>query len=154
MNRYAVDKWHKNKCHLQNALMKLTKEQKRSLYYDGLMELCVKYILNIDADADKQYCEKVTSVSTGGYSGSILFVIMPKEYDGIGKALVSYAEYGSCSLCDSLESIFADDENEEKTVNDLVALCKDLVCNIVKPYNDGWRYDECFAPIWEKEEEL
>lgn len=151
MNRYAVNKWNNNKGHLRNALMELSKEQKQELYYDDLMELCVKHILNVNTDKWEQYCENVTRVSTGGYSGSILYVIMPKEDEGIERALISYADYGSCSICDSLERIHLSDEKEEKVTDDLMALCKDLVCNIVKPYNEGWRYDEQFATIQEED---
>lgn len=154
MNRYAVDKWNNNKGHLRKALMGLSKEQKGKLDYSDLMVLCVKYILNVDADEEEQYCEEVEMVLSGGYSGFYLFVIMPKEYRGeggeVGRVLVSYAHYGSCALCDCLEGIQKRAFDGEDVTDDLMALCKDLICDIVKPYNEGWRYDERFATIREE----
>ena len=67
-----------------------------------------------------------------GYSGFRLYVIMQKEDESLGRPFVSYADYASCSIYDSLERIHVSDEKEEKLSDDLKALCKDLVCNIVK----------------------
>lgn len=151
MIKYAVKKWDKNSHYLRDVLMGLDKEQREDLFYDELMEMCVKYILNRDSDEFEQYCEKVTRILIGEYSGSILYVIAPKEDIGVSGFLLSYIEYGSCSLCDTLENIFWKSRNMKEQVDGLMALCKDLVCNIVKPYNDGWRYEEEFATIQEND---
>jgi hypothetical protein len=63
--------------------------------------------------------------------------------------LLTYVEYGSCSGCDTLQSI-QDWSNElptEQQVKDFMALCRHLVCNMVKPYNKSWSYDEAFEEV-------
>jgi hypothetical protein len=34
-----------------------------------------------------------------------------------------------------------------------MSLCKDLVCNTVKPYNSGWRNEEIFDSVEEQANE-
>ena len=51
--------------------------------------------------------------------------------------------YGSCSGCDALESLLV----KNSSISEYVKLCKDIVCNIVKPYNYGWRREEEFEPM-------
>ena len=53
----------------------------------------------------------------------------------------------SCSTCDTLRGItedYEEDEDEdgipsESQLEDLMILCKDILQNTIKPYNDGWR---------------
>ena len=125
--------------------------------YDYLEKLVVKYILNQPGDDDWDHFneDKLTVIDNGDYQGTMLFMIprkryQPSEYD----YLITYAGYGSCSYCDTLLSIQSCGDEllpTEKQVNDYMILCKDLVCNIVKPYNSGWREDEDFDEVKELE---
>jgi ABC-type multidrug transport system ATPase subunit len=95
------------------------------------------------------------------YQGTLLYMIplktyQPSEYD----YLMTYIGYGSCSGCDTLEAIrmwFWDDtdyvepDKENKFVKDMMGLCKDLVQNIIKPYNYDWREDDKYIQIEENE---
>ena len=62
---------------------------------------------------------------------------------------MTFVEYGSCSACDTLQEIqcFLDTRSRNESIDDLMNLCKDLICNMIKPYNTGWRYDEKFNTI-------
>lgn len=143
MNKFCVKKWDMNKDKLKEALMKCTDWD--SLYYTDLIELCVKYILN--PGEERPYHTTVECINYGdAYSGEMLFIIQ-KRYGGVNDCLLSYAGYGSCPLCDTLESIYSDNSSKEGIVKDLMYLCKDMVCNIVKPFNAGWCHDERFDTI-------
>ena len=57
---------------------------------------------------------------------------------------MTYVDYGSCSGCDTLQSIqsFSGDKPTDSQLKDYMTLCKDLVCNMVKPFKSGWRNSE------------
>ena len=65
--------------------------------------------------------------------------------------LLTFVDYGSCSGCDTLQSIqyWKEGKLTDYQVKDFMVLCKDLVCNIIKPYNAGWRRDEKYEAIAE-----
>lgn len=72
----------------------------------------------------------------------------PCEYE----YLMTYVNYGSCSGCDTLESILSDGEYNSKVptvqqLKDYMSLCRDLINNTIKPYNGGWREDEDFKTV-------
>jgi hypothetical protein len=48
-----------------------------------------------------------------------------------------------------LQSIqsYGDGKLTEDQVKDFMALCKDLITNMIKPYNTGWRYSEKFETV-------
>ena len=78
---------------------------------------------------------------------------MPKN-PAIAGFLMTYVEYGSCNYCDILQRIqyLEDCENihklpTEQQVKDYMILCKDIVSNIIRPYNIGWRGDEQFEQV-------
>ena len=64
---------------------------------------------------------------------------------------MTYAGYGSCSVCDTLLSITDYDtygkKFNEHQVNALLTLCKDILTNTIKPYNYGWRYKDIFDTV-------
>ncbi len=145
MNNFCVNKWDANKDYLWDTLMKMDTLD-FSLGYGGLMNLVVKCILNRGQNEIERYCEETVEINLGdGYEGDLLFVILPEtDWRGVGDVLVSSIGYGSCALCDTLEGIWDSEGNKEQKVNDLMYLCKDLLCNIVKPYNKGWHNDTRF----------
>lgn len=62
---------------------------------------------------------------------------------------MTYVGYGSCSGCDTLQAIqdYGKDPISEDQLNDFMALCKDIVTNMIKPYNSGWRNEEEFTEV-------
>lgn len=154
MLKFCRDAWYENKDKLEAAIM--TDTRLNDCEYSYLVELIVEHILNPSIETSwKQFdTDAITVIDNGDYQGTILFVIprrtyQPSEYD----YLLTYVNYGSCSGCDTLLSIqdygHIDKFPTESQVADYMTLCKDLVCNIVKPYNCGWRYEDEFAEIAE-----
>ena len=120
--------------------------------YDHLVKLVVKYILNpsIKVDWKKFDADQITVIDNGDYQGTLLFMIPRNTYQpSEGDYLLTYSGYGSCSGCDTLKNIqcWRDGLPNEDQIKDYMTLCKDLVCNIVKPYNYGWREEEEFIEI-------
>lgn len=153
MIKFCRDAWYENKDKLEAVIMMDTKLN--HCEYSYLVELIVKYILNpsIEYEWDKFDADNITVIDNGDYQGTLLFMIPRKTYQpNECDYLLTYAGYGSCSGCDTLLSI-QDWTNgsvpTESQTEDYMTLCKDLVCNIVKPYNCGWRKDEKFVEIAE-----
>ena len=146
MNRYSIERWNsKDKC-LRKVLMHYPGLEK--IGYEELMSLCVEYVINSDF---RRYKKEIVSVTSGEYNGEMLFVLIPE--DETGDFLVSYIGYGSSVLCDMLkriqESWSKNEIDKAEAVNELMYICKDMVCNLVKPYNAGWRHDPRFDIIEE-----
>lgn len=156
MLKYCLDKWNKNKDLLEKKLRGMNNWSE--IEYVSLVKLVVRCILNEgESYIYDQWAEnKITVVDNGDYQGTLLFVIpqkcyQPTEYE----YLLTYVGYGSCSGCDTLQRILdAGDENlTEEQINDLMKLCKDILTNIVKPYNGGWRYENDFEQVEFDEDE-
>ena len=57
---------------------------------------------------------------------------------------MTYIEYGSCSVCDTLQSIqcaYPEELSLEEKMKDYMTLCKDIVMNIIHPYAGGYYLD-------------
>lgn len=153
MTKFAIEQWEKNKSRLEEALKYDTELNDCS--YKHLVKLVVEYIFN-DSDEDCNWrewdSEKITQIDDGDYQGTLLFLIPQKTYQPCEvEYLMTYSGYGSCSGCDTLQSIQC--WHYEKTyptdgqLRDFMSLCKDLVCNTIKPYNKGWGYDPDFEEV-------
>ena len=142
MLKYCKDKWSKNEELLRQAL---SFEKLDDLYYKDLVKLAIKWILNGgDNDYGNWDYNNITCIDDGDYQGTLLYLIpkktyQPAEYD----YLMTYVGYGSCSGCDTLQSL----QMGNVDVDGYVKLCKDIICNIVKPYNCGWRNEEEFESV-------
>jgi len=146
MLRICVEKWDKYKDRLKKALK--NDETLNSCNYKYLVELLVIHVLNTDGDKWNQ--SSITEIDDGDYQGTLLYLIpkdcyQPSEYE----YLMTYAGYGSCDCCDTLQEIqsYFDTKPTEDQINDYMSLCKDLLTNIINPYNSGWRYEERFATV-------
>ncbi|MBR5004605.1 MAG: hypothetical protein IKY14_04010 [Erysipelotrichaceae bacterium] len=158
MIKYCVKKWDKNKDKLKKVLEKDT--TLNVCDYNYLLKLVVENILN-DENSGYSYTwdsNRITIIDNGDYQGTLLFLIpnktyQPCEYD----YLMTYVGYGSCSGCDTLQAIqswHGDKEPPTKEqLKDFMLLCKDMVCNMIKPYNEGWRNNTDFEPVKEKDVE-
>ena len=150
MLKFCRDAWDKNKGLLEEAI-----KQDATLNhcnYDHLVELIVTYILNpsIKVRYEKFWVEGITVIDNGGYQGTRLYIIPRKTYQPSAEDyLLTYAYYGSCSACDALQFIQSWELTTptEEQVKDFMNLCKDLVCNITKPYNYGWREETEFTEV-------
>ena len=143
MIKYCLDKWNKNSEKLEEVLSKDKSLNNRDYRY--LVELVVKHILNDDDNGfgENWDSDNITIIDDGHYQGTLLFAIprdtyQPAEYE----YLMTYVSYGSCSGCDALQSIQGWESNVPPTteqLKDYMTLCRDLVCNMVRPFKSGWR---------------
>lgn len=152
MLKYCLKKWDANKGLLKKRLKGDLLLNKCN--YEYLVKLVVEYVLNQGDDEYKWDSEHITVVDNGDYQGTLLFLIPSDDYQpDESDYLMTYVGYGSCSGCDTLERI-RDDGEEKLTASqlkDYMALCKDIVTNMIKPYNGGWRNDEDFETVEEAE---
>ena len=145
MIKYCLRKWDENKNILKKQLR--TDTSLNSCEYVDLVKLLVTHVLNQGANDDLIWDTKnITVIDNGDYRGTQLFFIplatyQPSEYE----YLLTYVGYGSCPGCDTLQSIQSFEEKllSENQVKDFMALCKDLLTNMIKPYNYG-RFKEEF----------
>ena len=156
MIKYCLKKWNKKKNKLEEVLKHDT--TLNDCEYGYLVKLVVENILNGEDEDDEWMwdstwdSEKITTIDNGSYQGTLIFLIPIKTYQPCEyEYLMTFVSYGSCSGCDTLLHIQSwHDEGEKPTqqqLKDYMILCKDLVCNMIKPYNGGWRNEEEFEPI-------
>lgn len=151
MLKIMVEKWNKNQSLLKQSL---SKKDLLNISYEELVKLTFSDIYNADEEKHKLNLEEITQIDDGGYSGTLLYVIPFDTYQPEAKDyLMTYIEYGSCSGCDALKRIQFDIEYDGKgkaTDEDILQfmkICKDIICNTIKPYNYGWRSDDNFEEI-------
>lgn len=157
MLKYCVEKWDKNKTLLMNALQSEEIYKKLGSYeYADLVKLVVKYILNDGKAEEYDACEwdedNITEVDNGDYQGTLLYLIPAKTYQPReDEYFITFADYGSCSGCDTLlriqmympdhEYCESDDEFtslKRRTIEDFMTLCLHLVQHMKKPYIAAW----------------
>jgi hypothetical protein len=147
MIKYCIEQWDKNQDKLKEVLK--TDSNLNACDYKYIVELIIKHILNGDKQWD--YYD-ITEIGNGDYEGTLLYMIhengyQPCEFD----YLMTYIGYGSCSGCDVLLSIQNDREEKitDIQVDGFMKLCRDLIVNMIKPYNYGWREEPEFAVVEE-----
>lgn len=145
MLKICRDKWNLNKDILRKSLSE--DRNLNSCDYGYL----VKKTIDIILAGEEWNTEEISVIDNGDYQGTLLFVIPKETYQpGAYEYLITYANYGSCSGCDTLLKIQGWEDNKLPTylqVTDYMKLCEDLLCNIVKPY-DGW-YKDDYVPYKE-----
>ena len=150
MIKFCKNQWNANREHLEEALREDT--QLNNCDYKYLLSLVVTHILNPGLVSFEQgwSAENITVIDNGDYQGTFMFLIpkdcyQPSESD----YLLTFVDYGSCSGCDTLMGIqgSGDVKPTEQQLKGYMALCKDLVMNMVKPYNVGWREDKRYNSV-------
>ena len=148
MLKYCLDKWNQNKNLLEEQLK--SDFTLNSCEYPYLVKLVVDFILNPGSYGTRWNSENITVVDDGDYQGTQLFLIplctyQPSEFE----YLMTYTDYGSCSGCDTLLALqdWGEKPLTESQIKDFMRLCKDLITNMIKPYNGGWRFEEDFSEV-------
>lgn len=159
MNKFCLEQWERNKDRLKKELE--TRTDLNTCEYRDLVKLVTEYILN--NPEDKPYivgdfgCElnfqsdEITEIDNGEYQGTLLYLIPFDTYQPSEEEyLMTFVGYGSCSGCDTLQGIqnYCDEVNlTPSQVNDFMTLCKDIVTNMIRPYNTGWRANPIFDTV-------
>lgn len=162
MLKILRDTWYMNKATLRDNLKSINDID--DICYLDLVKMSFTCIYNIFADKECITCldvDRITQIDDGGYQGTLLFLIPFDTYQpDMYEYLMTYVNYGSCSGCDTLQRIQAmgsdvydESSPTNKQVDDLLTLCKDIICNTIKPYNRGWYYDDAFKEVEELQKE-
>lgn len=113
--------------------------------YQSLVKALFEQVVNPylkDNEKDVYNLECIHEINDSKYEGCLLYVIPldnyePSSYDYV----LTFAEYGSCPVCDTLEGIweyYRIANNPDETVRDLMNLCLHLLqhCKIPYSYNE------------------
>lgn len=156
MIKYCKDKWNENRDRLERALRSDT--SLKDCDYKHLLDLVVKNILNQGENTIEEWdAEGITVADNGSYCGTLMFLIPKDTYEPLEyEYLLTYVNYGSCSGCDALQGTqccITDETPTDIDIKRFMMLCKDLVTNMIKPYNNGWRQKDIYEPVSEEEDE-
>ncbi len=89
----------------------------------------VKAVISImNADHDELDVDRIHAIDDGNYQGTLVFVIAAKGYQPSNYWFVK-VDYGSCSVCDTLESIknYSNEKPTSEQVNDYMTLALHIV---------------------------
>jgi hypothetical protein len=133
MNANIIRLWDDNKELLRNYIANTRQEEYKE--YLKLVKLVVKFILNggkEDFDYESFDVDNITEVNNGDYQGTLIYLIPLSYYQpSASNYIVTFADYGSCSGCDSLQAIRYYQYEEElpcdKQIKDYMTLCLHLV---------------------------
>lgn len=122
-----IEKWNKNKNKLEKYFER-TEQNKYSEYAD-IFKTLFDYVIN-----DEDEYEINGKIDDGSYQGTMLFIFHNKSklYITERDYIVTYVDYGLCSVCDTLQSIQESNYNEKPTkeqVEDYITLCLHLLQN-------------------------
>lgn len=149
MLKYCLECWELHKDDLEKEIRSRT--DLNECEYIDLAKLIVKTVFVESVDDCAWDAEHITCIDNGDYQGTLLFLIPMDAYQpSENEYLMTYVGYGSCSGCDTLQSIqggHSGETLEEDQVKDFMALCKDIVTNTIRPYNHGWRTDDRFVEV-------
>jgi hypothetical protein len=153
MLKFCVEQWDKNK-------KKLEKHITENLWmwnefeYKEVVEKVVEYIFNDDESdySDAYDSENITQIDNGDYQGTLLYIIPRKTYQpSEDEYLMTFVGYGSCSGCDTLQSVQDVNEEDEKSkegfVKDMMFLCLHIIQNTIKPYNYSYLKDDKYNEV-------
>jgi len=153
MIKYCLNKWEKNSAILEHALRTETGLNKCN--YKKLVEMVTIFILNDGTDennyiSERWNADKITEIDNGDCQGTLIYLIPADSYQPCEhEYLMTYVGYGSCSGCDTLQAIqsWGDKLLTDEQVKDFMTLCRDIVSNIIKPYNTGWRESKDYEAV-------
>ena len=147
------EQWNKNREFLRKAIERDTVLNECG--YDYIVKFAFENIYNRDLPdhVAPLNLSAIYEIDDGDYQGTILYIIpfntyQPNEHE----YLMTYVGYGSCSGCDTLQSIqdYSHGRPTGIQIPDFLELCKDILTNTIMPYNFGWRND----PLFDYAEEL
>lgn len=133
MNLQIIERWEENKAKLEEYF-KTTKQSEYSNYRDivvKLFELVIVDVRNNYSGTDSFDVSKITVIDDGEYQGTQIFLIPKDTYQpSVEDYIVTNTYYGSCSGCDTLQSISSysyDDLPTEVQVVEYMTLALHLV---------------------------
>jgi len=127
MIKEFVDRFEKNKKKLKEIF-----SQKHPDQYLDIVKAVVEILYNED-DYGGIDPNRIHEINDGDYQGTLLFVIADTRYQPSDYWYVKVS-YGSCSGCDTLESIkdYSSEKPNESQVNDYMTLALHIVQGLKK----------------------
>lgn len=111
MNKEIIKRWEERKQKLKNQY-----ESKLPTSYVDIFKDIIALISDKESfDELSMDLERITTIDHGDYQGTILFVVGAKGYQP-KKYWACYVNYGSCSGCDTFQSVmeYSDEITESK----------------------------------------
>ena len=127
MIQEIIKKWDDNKINLEDYFRK-TKQSEYETYLKLLLKV-VELILN-EGSEDGYNAEDITVIDNGDYQGTFIFIIPKDTYQPtISDYIVTHTYYGSCSGCDTLQSIhsYSNELPDEDQIKEYMTLCLHLI---------------------------
>lgn len=138
----AIKAWDENQENLKTAISKCTLSQLGS--YTDLVALLIQEVLyKSDLQISKEYLE----INDGDYQGTLIYILHRDVYQPSADEYYSmWVSYGSCSVCDTLESIiFASGSDNskpsEQQVKELWTLCLHFIQSFKPLYSTEQLWD-------------
>ena len=146
MIKIMKHRWDANKGLLRKTLTEHITELE-DCDYTYLLKTTFDILYNNDSYNPRYHLktDSITVIDNGDYQGTIMFLIPFDTYQPCEwEYLMTYIGYGSCSGCDALQA--AQCCEGDLLIDSIMNICKDLVCNTIRPYNNAWRHEEAFDP--------
>jgi hypothetical protein len=134
MIKELVKKWDKNKDKLEQYFKETPMSEFES--YESIFKKLIEFVINDEQEYWKNYnLEKLIVIESGGYSGTMLFIITRNDFDGLSDCIATTLDYGSCSLCDTMEYIISqgfDKYANKEQIKGFMMLALNLLQNMKK----------------------
>lgn len=130
----VIQQWEANK-HKLEEYFRTAKQSEYANSYKTILQKIIELVITGPSDWSKYDVSKITEVDDGDYQGTLIFLIPTDVYQpGIGDYLVTHTYYGSCSGCDTLQSIcmYSDGIANEEQVKEYMTLALHLVQKMTK----------------------
>jgi len=135
----VIKQWDENK-HKLEEYFRTTRQEEYSGYYKLILQKIIELVVTKKDEYDSYDATNITVVDDGDYQGTQLFLIPTDSYQpSIEDYLITHTYYGSCSGCDTLQSIsFGDDDlPTEEQVKEYMTLALHLVQKMKKIAHDN-----------------
>lgn len=121
MDNKIIEKWE----HRKNKLKEWFEANETPSSYKEIFEKIIELIITED-ERNKFNLEKIRVIDDGDYQGTQIFIAFLDTYQpSVEEYIMTSVYYGSCSGCDTLQSIcYSIDENR---VNDLMTLSLHMI---------------------------
>lgn len=129
MIQEIVKQWEENKYKLEEYFT-TTAQEKYSGSYKKILEKVIELVITKKDDYNNYDYEKISVIDDGDYQGTQLFLIPSTTYQpSVSDYLITNTYYGSCSGCDTLQSISNYDDGlpTEEQVKEYMTLSLHLV---------------------------
>jgi hypothetical protein len=123
-----IKQWEENKYKLEDYF-RTTEQEKYSDSYESILKKIIELVITNKDEHTKYDATKITVVDHGEYQGTQIFLIPTDDYQpSIEDYLITHTYYGSCTGCDTLQSIsYEDGLPTEEEVKEYMTLALHLV---------------------------